>query len=453
MDGTSIIVIATFSVIGLAAVASAVYWLVRVIITLRTQSRAAKALAIRRGDISDEVANESWWGRFVARFRSRAVIGLDDEDDEEEIDPQATTILSAMPMDSVIVTRDGEVLQSSPAAYTLGVVENDSLVDDQIREAVDQAFVTGERATFDVVTHTPVDFIDETARDDDDISDDQQDVDPATLHAVSRRNWLTVSVVRLNASLVAILIEDVSDVKRFNRIRDAFVTNVTEQLLKPTKALEALGAELESAELDEQTLDSYARAVSDQSRNVNHLVSDLLLLLKAQEPVVADPSNLLEMKPLVERVLAHYSADIEKAKVRLHAQIPEGLWVNGQPDQLEGAIGKLVENAIVYSPEGSVVGVAAAVTQTDDGPGVVVRVVDHGIGISKEEQPHIFERFWRGSDQGPRQNHGTGLGLAIVKHVALTHRGSVTVWSTKGEGSTFSFTLPQASHTENASLA
>jgi signal transduction histidine kinase len=73
-----------------------------------------------------------------------------------------------------------------------------------------------------------------------------------------------------------------------------------------------------------------------------------------------------------------------------------------------------------------------------------VRVVDHGIGIAQADQPHVFERFWRGKEQKNRTTYGTGLGLAIVKHVALTYGGSVGLWSAQGQGSTFSLILPLA---------
>ena len=85
-----------------------------------------------------------------------------------------------------------------------------------------------------------------------------------------------------------------------------------------------------------------------------------------------------------------------------------------------------------------------AVTASSDGGHAVVRVIDQGCGIPKSEQEHIFERFYRGKEQNERTGAGIGLGLAIVKHVALSHHGAASVWSSPKSGSTFSLSLPVA---------
>ena len=106
------------------------------------------------------------------------------------------------------------------------------------------------------------------------------------------------------------------------------------------------------------------------------------------------------------------------------------------------AVAKLVENAIAYSAQGTVVSVL--VTRASSPERAMVQVVDRGCGIAKDECPRVFERFYRGSNQNHRTSEGIGLGLAIVKHVSLTHHGSVSVWSAPGQGSTFTMSLPVA---------
>lgn len=470
MDPISIIVIAIFGLIAAAALASGAYWLAKLVIATRAAARLrSHSSASTAGvDDDDDESGASWVGRLLARMRTfrskarRARREFDDDDDDDDLPIEVTALLSATPLDSVIVDADGEVLRSSPAVYGLGVVDNDAIAEPHVADAVAKVFRGKGTQLLDIVTHTPVEFIDDDiARDGADSGDtdatdavdtdaaDATDADSADtlidpqIGTVSRRNWLKVTVSRLNATQAVVLVEDTSEERRFARIRDAFVSNVTQQLLKPTHALEQLGSELESERVDQESLNYYAKQVHYYSSSVNHLVSDLLLLLKAQEPVTASVANRIDIKPLVERVIASFAVDAAERGISIVAQIPVGLTVNGQIDQLEGAVSKLIDNAVEYSPDNGTVGVAVSTTADDQG--VVVRVVDHGIGISKKEQPHIFERFWRGSNQGNRSTEGTGLGLAIVKHVALTHHGSVSVWSAPGEGSTFSLTLPAAS--------
>ncbi len=103
---------------------------------------------------------------------------------------------------------------------------------------------------------------------------------------------------------------------------------------------------------------------------------------------------------------------------------------------------KLVENAIAYSPDRTTVNVS--IKANEEHTEAVVSVLDRGVGIPVGEQNRIFERFYRGDNQNEHSQDGIGLGLAIVKHVALTHHGSASVWSSPGQGSTFALVLPLA---------
>jgi two-component system sensor histidine kinase SenX3 len=102
------------------------------------------------------------------------------------------------------------------------------------------------------------------------------------------------------------------------------------------------------------------------------------------------------------------------------------------------AVVNLVENAIAYSPEETVVTIATS----SDSDLVEISVADEGIGIAPRDLDRIFERFYRADQARSRVTGGTGLGLAIVRHIAVNHGGRVHVASTEGEGSTFIFRLP-----------
>jgi two-component system sensor histidine kinase SenX3 len=116
----------------------------------------------------------------------------------------------------------------------------------------------------------------------------------------------------------------------------------------------------------------------------------------------------------------------------------------GNRGQLAAALGNLVENAVNYSPARTRVGIAARRVSAHGGDLIEVAVTDQGIGISDKDKERIFERFYRVDPARSRATGGTGLGLAIVKHVAASHGGEVTVWSSEGQGSTFTLRLPEA---------
>jgi two-component system phosphate regulon sensor histidine kinase PhoR len=124
---------------------------------------------------------------------------------------------------------------------------------------------------------------------------------------------------------------------------------------------------------------------------------------------------------------------------KLVLQVADGLHpIVGNPEYLERAVSNLVENAIKYTKEN---GLIRLIVRGENGH-AVVEVTDNGIGISSEDLPRIFERFYRAERSRSRDMGGTGLGLSIVKHIMQAHGGTVEVLSTPGKGSTFRLKFP-----------
>ncbi|WP_101617174.1 sensor histidine kinase [Bifidobacterium margollesii] len=357
------------------------------------------------------------------------------------MDYETIRLLSLVPSISVVVDEDGEVLRTGPAAYRLGVVADDRIVDEQIARAVDDVLRDGGKRSLEVVTQTCPQYVDPMV----DAVEARERGDESWQgggDSLSRPNWLEVTVGKLSKTMAVVLINDVSEERRFAQVRDDFVANVTEQLLKPTRELEILGRHLEDDEVDIDRIMIGASLVHGYAEHLGRLVSDLLLLIKAQGRIVPDDDNRIDLLEQVNAAVAEMRDEARDAHVRLVVKGGEGLTVNGDADQLKGAFVKLVQNAIEYSPQNSSVGIAVGTAK--DGKYAMVRVIDQGCGIAKEQQSRIFERFYRGDNQTSRTRDGVGLGLAIVKHVALTHHGSVSVWSAPRKGSTFTFVLPLA---------
>lgn len=366
-----------------------------------------------------------------ATHRFRVDAAQNDDTDGDDLSDDTATLLSLLPGASIVVDEHDEVVRSSPDAYRLGVVSDDAIVDSQVLDAVHKARRSGGKRQFDLTTTTPERFIAQHDRD-----------QHVATKSVQRPNWLKVTVGRINERFVIVLLTDVSDVVRFSQVRDSFIINVSEQLLGPTEALAKLADALEREVRDPEQIVADARQVRSSCTKLNHMVSDLLLLIRAQEPVTPSSANRLNVMERLQAIVAQLTAQAEAADITLNIGGSDDVVINGDANQIDSAVTKLIENAIGYSQPGGTVSITVA--KAEDGQHAVIRVIDQGVGIAKKDQSRIFERFYRGAEQSERTSDGVGLGLAIVKHVALTHHGDVAVWSTPGQGSTFSLSLPLA---------
>ncbi|MBW3093657.1 ATPase [Bifidobacterium sp. 82T10] len=373
---------------------------------------------------------------FRDRFADRDVDG---DDENEDLDDATTALLAMLPNATVVVNQRDEVVRANPAAYMLGIVSDEAIADDGVREAVRLVRESGGRRQFDLTTHTA--YSADQAAADEANGDEREPGDPVQVQGVTRPNWLKITVGKVG-DFVVVLIDDVSDAIRFSQVRDSFITNVSEQLLKPSRALEQLADSLESDMLEPEQIVWNAHQVRSSCRRLSRMVDDLLLLIKSQEPVVPSSANRLNVKDILRSARDRLRALAERSDVNVLIECDNLLTVNGDEEQVTAAVVKLIENAIVYSPAGSSVSVSAG--SAEDGHHALIRVIDQGVGIAKDEQARIFERFYRGGNQTDRSRDGIGLGLAIVKHVALAHHGGVTVWSQPGNGSTFTLSLPVA---------
>jgi two-component system sensor histidine kinase SenX3 len=168
------------------------------------------------------------------------------------------------------------------------------------------------------------------------------------------------------------------------------------------------------------------------------MIDDLLHIsrIEAEEEPTREPVPVhLVVAQAAERVRA---AAQEKEMTINFGEPAQRLSVVGDRRQLVSAVYNLLDNAVKYSPLGSIVEVRGR----QDGDWVELSVRDHGIGIPERDLERIFERFYRVERARARQLGGTGLGLAMVRHVVSNHNGEVRVESQEGQGSTFTLRLP-----------
>lgn len=385
----------------------------------------------------------SWWRSLTHR-------NDDDENnaDDDTLDDATNALLSMLPLASVVVDEHDEVIRAHPSAYSLGVVRDDVIIEDSVLQAVHEVRSCGGKKQFDLTTTTA--YATQRVPKAGKLSTreaakqaliGQKQVDEPAVR-VSRPNWLKVIVGKLSDKLVVVLISDVSESVRFSQIRDSFITNVSEQLLKPTQSLEQLADIVEQGGTSQQDVERNAMQLRQSCTRLEHMISDLLLLIKAQEPILPTSDNRINVMGQVRAVVESHRETAAQRNITIDMKCDESLFINGEADQIQAALAKLVENAITYSRDGSTVNIVAKANE--EGTEAVVSVLDRGDGIAIGEQSRIFERFYRGDNQNEHSGDGIGLGLAIVKHVALTHHGSASVWSSPGQGSTFALVLPLA---------
>lgn len=234
-----------------------------------------------------------------------------------------------------------------------------------------------------------------------------------------------------------VVVEDVSERRRLDAIRQDFVANVSHELKTPVGALSLLAETLDGEE-DPEVVARLSARVGAEAGRLGRIIDDLLDLsrIETNEAAVDEP---IPVRELVAAALEAIGPAASSLGVGLHAEEVDADWiVTGDRRDLVSALSNLVDNAVKYSDAGSPVQVRVAV---EDGS-VRIDVVDRGIGIPQRDRERIFERFYRVDRARSRLTGGTGLGLSIVRHVAVNHGGEVRVDSEEGRGSTFTLLLP-----------
>ncbi|MBW3078550.1 sensor histidine kinase [Bifidobacterium simiiventris] len=270
--------------------------------------------------------------------------------------------------------------------------------------------------------------------------------------------YLRVRAGRIVDGLYAVFLTDMSEQRRFEAMRRDFVTNVSHELKTPVGAISLLAETITDAADDPDAVRYFSGRVAKESNRLTELVRRLIDLQKAQSM-----EGVVEMKPVSVMAVVRDAigenqpqADAKRIDIRLTdngtsvplvvsgdadtADVGDEVTVMADDESLKTAVKNLVENAIHYSPEQTVVAVGVAEKRGK----VTIRVVDQGIGIPAESLGRVFERFYRVDPARSRETGGSGLGLAITKHCVQECGGTISVWSREGEGSTFTIELPAA---------
>ena len=229
------------------------------------------------------------------------------------------------------------------------------------------------------------------------------------------------------------------ELARTEEIRRSLVADVAHELRTP---LSNIGGYLEAMrdglKADPATLDSMREEVVLLTR----LIEDLQELALAESGQMALHLEGCDISDLARRSVTALQPQADARGVSLRVDAPDVAEVEGDPERLGQVLRNLLANAINYTPSGGRVGVAVA-TGYD---GVHLSVEDTGVGIPKDELPHVFDRFYRVDKSRSRTTGGVGLGLTIARRLVEAHGGTITARSQPGQGTTFSVVLPRSDH-------
>lgn len=255
--------------------------------------------------------------------------------------------------------------------------------------------------------------------------------------------WFEVQAASLatpsGRGAIAIL-HDITDLERLERVRRDFVANVSHELRTPLTAIRGYAETLLDGALeDAQNNRRFLEIIQAHAIRLNNIASDLLTLSELESGRSEVEVEQISIRSSVEAALRTVEPEARLRNVRLISGRLEDARVLGHRVRLEQALVNLLDNAVKFNRPGGEVRVEAGLVGDAR---TFIRITDTGIGIPSEDLSRIFERFYRVDRARSREVGGTGLGLSIVKHVIERMRGTITVESLLGNGSTFTVTLP-----------
>jgi len=223
-----------------------------------------------------------------------------------------------------------------------------------------------------------------------------------------------------------------------DRQRKRLVSDIAHELRTP---LANVRGYLEGAQDDLVVIDGeLVESLLDETLQLQHLIDDLQDLALADAGQLRIHPEQTDVTTLVERSVAAHRAAADKAGITIAFAGDEPLPLSIDPVRIKQAVGNLLTNAIRYTPRGGHVEVALRAPDGDQP--LRIDVADSGIGISADDLPHLFDRFFRADTSRSRSTGGSGLGLAVTRHLVEAHGGSIDVHSTLGSGSQFTIALP-----------
>lgn len=270
---------------------------------------------------------------------------------------------------------------------------------------------------------------------------------PAVLYAEARRRQ-AVYMGMLGVVLALLVFGGYFTVRALRtelavaQIKSDFVSTVSHEFRSPLAGINQLGEMLRDGRVkDETTRQRYYEMIVRETQRLRRLVENVLDFSRMEEGRKRYHLEPFETTPWLQQITEDFREEVASVGFRLEATVPEDLpVVIGDREALTTAVHNLLDNAAKYSRDSKTVWLEAS----PNGDGLSVTIRDRGAGISDQDKPHIFEKFYRGGGDLRQQVKGAGLGLNLVRHIVAAHGGAVDFESREGEGSAFTLHLKSA---------
>ncbi len=257
-----------------------------------------------------------------------------------------------------------------------------------------------------------------------------------------RQHFFAVTVAAVRAadtSGAVIVLHDITELRKLERVRRDFVANVSHEFKTPLTAIQGFAETLLAGAIDDpQNRLRFLEIILEHSRRLARLTDDLLKLSKMDADRLELEIRRLSVSQFVESCIETTQRTAAEKDLRISVNLQQPLPDIAADRRLAEVLQNLLDNAMQYTPAGGQIMVGASA----DAAEVTFTVSDTGIGIPQADQSRIFERFYRVDVARSREVGGTGLGLSIAKHLVEAHGGRIWVESDVGQGSQFHFTVP-----------
>lgn len=257
--------------------------------------------------------------------------------------------------------------------------------------------------------------------------------DPAEVRLVHhQRTVMLTTGPGLGEGERIVFVDDVTEIRRLEMVRQEFVANLSHELKTPLTSLR-IAAESLQGDPPYEARERFAERVIKETDHLSAIVDNLRQLAEIEAGRAVVWSSRFELNELIKETVARLH--IERP---LNVKVVAELWVTSDRPKLAQALGNLLDNAVKFSPPGSTVDVKAKWGEDL----LVIKVRDRGPGISPEHWDRVFERFYKVDPARSREMPGSGLGLAITKHLAILLGGHVSTQAARGGGQVFTLALP-----------
>ncbi|WP_456400221.1 sensor histidine kinase [Persephonella sp.] len=231
--------------------------------------------------------------------------------------------------------------------------------------------------------------------------------------------------------------QNITPFEIYKQAKKDFVSNVSHELKTPIAVMKGIVETLENED-DPKSFKKFLQMAKKRINQMDSLINDLLILAKLEAREEKINVTKVDLSKIINSIFYDLEYLSKEKNISLINKIPERFYIYVDQKKFEILLKNLIENAIKYNKQdGKVV-----ITAEKENHLIHINVTDTGIGIPKDSQPLIFERFYRVDKSRSRNVGGTGLGLSIVKHIAEAHKGKVEVKSEPNQGSTFTVKIP-----------